>query len=482
MTRQHRYSITARRHPSDWNVTILPRNVDVLELALTATDNCDGTISVTADDISAGAVTGDGCDKSQQYTVVVSDECDNNAEPCLVTFNWKEDEEKPVLTGCPTENPTVQCYADVPAAAIVTALDECDGAIAVNFEETQSNPESSCDNVITRTWTAIDKCGNDASCTQTITVDDTEAPVLPELPTGGDLGCNNEPSCTEGLMAADNCGDVPVICTPGGIVDLGGCKFSQTFTYSAEDDCGNMAPEQTVTYTWTDDQVPPVFTNCPEDITFTDKGQMEKWLAENPIGSVSVTATDDCSTPTVEYAETDTGAICDESGSGTWEVVRTWTATDDCGNTEPCEQYITADWLCCDTAWAQIGTNCFNSADYAWGWYYFGKVGDLEKKYMKGQRIPVYAGAAGCDPSKGWLVGYVTIIKGDGEITITFEDVDDGWNPYEWHIWLSKDDPRLIGGLGNWPYQGTEDSITIPYTFAGRDNVYFAIHRAYCQA
>src|SRR5438477_1633488 len=79
----------------------------------------------------------------------------------------------PVLSGCPSPTLSVQCLSGVPAAATVTAMDNCSGVVPVTFNETQSNPGSSCNNVITRTWTAVDSCGNTASCSQTITVNDT---------------------------------------------------------------------------------------------------------------------------------------------------------------------------------------------------------------------------------------------------------------------------------------------------------------------
>src|SRR5262249_13802920 len=83
----------------------------------------------------------------------------------------------PVLSGCPGQSSvTFQCIADVPAAATVTATD-CKGIqVDVSFNETQSKPGSSCNNTITRTWTATDSFGNTASCSQTITVNDTTPP------------------------------------------------------------------------------------------------------------------------------------------------------------------------------------------------------------------------------------------------------------------------------------------------------------------
>ena len=80
---------------------------------------------------------------------------------------------------------------------------------------------------------------------------DTEPPVLPELPVGGNLGINPDPlpACVEGLVATDNIdGEVPVACSAGEVTGDPGNK-NQVFTYTATDAAGNTATG-TVTYSW----------------------------------------------------------------------------------------------------------------------------------------------------------------------------------------------------------------------------------------
>src|SRR5690606_41993623 len=62
---------------------------------------------------------------------------------------------------------------------ILRATDNCDNNVDVDFNETVSGNET-CggEYTITRTWTAQDCAGNSASHTQTITVEDTTAPVF----------------------------------------------------------------------------------------------------------------------------------------------------------------------------------------------------------------------------------------------------------------------------------------------------------------
>jgi hypothetical protein len=88
----------------------------------------------------------------------------------------------PVLVGCPG-NTVAEC-SSIPAAATVTATDNCGPNPPVTLNET-TTPGGVCPQVytITRTWTATDACGNTASCVQIITVTDSTAPTLVCPPT-----------------------------------------------------------------------------------------------------------------------------------------------------------------------------------------------------------------------------------------------------------------------------------------------------------
>ena len=70
------------------------------------------------------------------------------------------------------EDVTVPCF-DIPAVADLTAVDGCDASPVVSFEEEILGAEE-CPGtqVLVRTWTAMDACGNATSLSQTITVTD----------------------------------------------------------------------------------------------------------------------------------------------------------------------------------------------------------------------------------------------------------------------------------------------------------------------
>lgn len=71
----------------------------------------------------------------------------------------------PVLSGVPSDS-AVGCDS-VPAAATVTALDNCSGSCSVQFAEISSGGYTT---LVTRTWTSADACGNGVQTSQVITV------------------------------------------------------------------------------------------------------------------------------------------------------------------------------------------------------------------------------------------------------------------------------------------------------------------------
>jgi hypothetical protein len=208
------------------------------------------------------------------------------------------------------------------------ATDACDGEVPVICSTDGEVAGANCTYSQVFTYSATDECGNTSAANVTYTwkVDETP-PVLPTLPGGGDLGCNpTPPSCVNDLMATDACdGEVPVICSTDGEVAGANCTYSQVFTYSATDECGNTSAAN-VTYTWKVDETPPVIT-CPPDYTSTSPD-----CPPGPEISGNATATDNCDLEVeIRYSDAP-GDNC--------TIIRTWTATDECGNTVSCNQTI----------------------------------------------------------------------------------------------------------------------------------------------
>ncbi len=102
---------------------------------VTATDNCDTSVSVS---FSGDVITPGSC--PQSYTIVrtwtATDDC-NNTNSCSQTINV-QDTQPPVLAGCPA-NTAVQCDA-IPPPAVVTATDACDPSVSVSLTEWVNAP------------------------------------------------------------------------------------------------------------------------------------------------------------------------------------------------------------------------------------------------------------------------------------------------------------------------------------------------------
>jgi len=287
---------------------------------VTATDNCDPAPVVTfVSDVSDGQT----CPETITRTYQATDFCSNSA---ICTQTITVDDTTPPTVTCPADV-LVNCQADVPLSNIglVTVTDNCDPNPVITFVSDVPSG-TSCPMTITRTYKATDFCGNESTCTQLITVDDQIPPQI-TCPTDLTVECMGDvPAYDIGMVTAtDNCGATPVIewvsDTP-----VGTCPTVITRVYKATDDCGNEAfCQQIITV---DDQTSPVLSGCPADVT-VDCGGVP--------ASANVTATDNCSGVTVSFNEVTTPGSCDYD----YVVTRTWTATDDCGNSASCTQTIT---------------------------------------------------------------------------------------------------------------------------------------------
>jgi hypothetical protein len=259
-----------------------------------------------------------------KVTWTATDNCGNTT--IFIGYLTVVDTQAPVLAGVPADMTLDPCTA-IPPAANVTATDACDPSVTVDFDETTTGPY--CNQIITRTWTATDDCGNTVSASQTIHVIDNQAPVFSNVPAD---------------ITAE-CPDVPPVQTPT-VTDCspftldfseqqtgGACPLANIIvrTWIATDTCGHAdTVTQTITMTppivpstliWT--YVPPDTTaNCDQTLGFGTP------IAETtcPAGGLSVSFSDavnsngDCSQP--------------------FSITRTWIAHDACGNMITASQTI----------------------------------------------------------------------------------------------------------------------------------------------
>ncbi|MBI1782772.1 MAG: T9SS type A sorting domain-containing protein [Sphingobacteriales bacterium] len=310
------------------NVTV-QCNADIPSApTLTANDNCSGQLTGVLKETTNG---GSGCGSNALIitrTWTFTDQSGNTSS-CSATVTV-QDLTPPVLSAAPA-NVTVKCAGDVPAAAVLTATDNCSSVPTVTSSDVKT-PGSCINNfTVTRTWTATDACGNTSTKSQLITVNDDVAPVLSAAPANVTVKCAGDVPVAAVLTATDNCGGVPTV-TSADVKTPGSCinNFTVTRTWTATDACGNTSSKsQLITV---NDVTPPVLSAAPANVTV-------KCASDVPAAAV-LTATDNCGgVPSVTSSDVKTPGSCINK----FTVTRTWTATDACGNTSTKSQLITVN-------------------------------------------------------------------------------------------------------------------------------------------
>src|SRR5437867_8715064 len=149
----------------------------------TATDACGGTVTLTF----ADATTPGSC--PQQYSVkrtwTATDPCGNvSTASQIITV---EDHTAPVIPSLPA--PTTIEWPATPSFTTPTATDACGGTVTLTFADVRTPGSCPQEYSVKRTWTATDPCGNSSTASQTITVEDTIAPVISALPEPTTVEC-----------------------------------------------------------------------------------------------------------------------------------------------------------------------------------------------------------------------------------------------------------------------------------------------------
>ena len=88
------------------------------------------------------------------------------------------DATRPVFEGAQPPLVTVSCEKDIPVAPTQTATDNCGANVTITYSETKTNVQCINRFTLLRKWVASDGCGNTASRTQTIVVNDVEGPKI----------------------------------------------------------------------------------------------------------------------------------------------------------------------------------------------------------------------------------------------------------------------------------------------------------------
>ena len=234
------------------------------------------------------------------------------------------------------------------------------GVVTVSWEDVDSGFSTCLDAdsvILDRTYTAVDACGNIASTTQKVILVDTTAPVW-------ENAYYHQPApltCDSALL--DMMNDASYMPIPGQASDIcddaldyevsavlmsGGCIGTWYRTWTATDDCGNSSSaEQLITLM---DVTAPTFETVPADTTIVLNAFCDaNYVVEVTGGYPSVS--DNCDVCfdqnlVVDYTESDAVYTCegdDDMLEGTRYIERTWTVTDQCGNSSNHVQVITLE-------------------------------------------------------------------------------------------------------------------------------------------
>src|SRR5438445_7425796 len=152
-----------------------------------------------------------------------------------------------MLTPCAPDS-TFPSLSQSPAAndAAVLATDNCGGAVTVTHSADALTP-GSCPGkiIVTRVYTAADASGNNATCTQTITVADTTPPVITQCAPDSTVQCAaHVPAANDARSEERRVGSGGGTGTHSAdAITPGSCpgKFTLTRVYTAADACGNTA-------------------------------------------------------------------------------------------------------------------------------------------------------------------------------------------------------------------------------------------------
>ncbi len=325
-------------------------DLEALAGGITIADNCtpDASLTVTHSDVVAGF-----CPIVITRTYTVTDACSNSVNT-IQTINI-EDTQPPIITGSLSGTTVEGCSTgDAPApVTTLAALEALAGGIAVTDACTPDAsliithtdvPSGSCPIVITRTYTVSDVCGNSVNTIHTINVDDTQAPVVTGLLSATTVeGCNVSaaPAAVTTVAALEAlAGGITITdaCIPDASLTVshadaaaGSCPIVITRTYTVTDVCGN--PVILIHTIYVEDTQAPLVAGSLSATTVEGCNVGAAPAAVNTVAALEaltggITITDACTADaSLIVTHTDVSA-----GSCPTIITRTYTVTDECGN------------------------------------------------------------------------------------------------------------------------------------------------------
>lgn len=223
---------------------------------------------------------------------------------------------------------TLNCPADTAVVQQPAAMDAC-GNVTMTYRDSIVNGTCPQEFTLYRIWTAKDACMNSASCIERIDVIDTMSPFI-TCPADVIIHCpaDTSASTTGQASAIDACSAVNVTYVDSVASGVCPSQFTVYREWTASDGCGNESTcTQQISVV---DSLPPVI-QCPADMTL-------HCPADTSAANTGVlVAFDECSGVTIVYQDSVVIGNCPQ----TFDIFRTWIATDNCMNDSQCVQRIT---------------------------------------------------------------------------------------------------------------------------------------------
>ena len=167
----------------------------------------DDTASATS---KLNIATSPGCSLNCSVTLTVADPSGNlDSDSSSVTIS---DSLPPVIT-CPPDI-TIECNTstDPGNTGSATATDACSPSVVPTYSDSATSGACPQQSTITRTWTAVDNCGNLSSCVQNIQVVDTTPPAIQSVTAEPNMLWSPNHKMVQievSATATDNCDSTP---------------------------------------------------------------------------------------------------------------------------------------------------------------------------------------------------------------------------------------------------------------------------------
>src|SRR5262249_26931479 len=219
--------------------------------APTASDACN---AVTVQQVGSDVSNGNSCTKTITRVWNAVDACVNTSYTVSQTITVTDT--TPPVIGSAGANATIECTA-TPTFTAPTASDACN-AVTVQQVGSDVSSGNSCTKTITRTWNAVDACGNTSSTvSQTKTNKNTTTQKIGRAGANATIECTATPTFTA-PTESDACNAVTVQQVGSDVSSGNSCTKTITTTWNAVDACGNTSNTVSQTITVTDTTPPTI--------------------------------------------------------------------------------------------------------------------------------------------------------------------------------------------------------------------------------